>query len=822
MRRDITSFMVRSSQELDRIGQRATLAATLAGVAVECATDFEQAIDRTARAAFRQQQPVKVDFRLWKKGSKRFLELLLCDRQPEAKPGDERRVENAATVQIISSSGGTLVRVPCEASPQALTDEDLAEWAGALKSQSIQQALSSSRQRMEELADELAAARSQRQELESELNEARSLNETLTLLSMVASKTDNVVIVMESSGEISWVNDAFLRTTGYTLQEAVGNRPDQLLAGPATDPAVLADIALAFRQEHGVAEDLLIYSRGGETSWLSLSLTPIHDDDGEVARWIGIGNDITRTRQVQQALESARDAAQTASRQKSEFLANMSHEIRTPMNAVIGMTELCLATQLTDEQREYLTSAHKSARSLLDLLNDVLDLSRIESGKLPIEVQAFDLATLIEDTVDPFRRLVRTPDVVLIAEIDDEIPDALEGDALRIRQVLVNLIGNAVKFTQHGCVTVSARLSKVDGDVAKVQIAISDTGIGIESDKQKQIFDAFAQADTSTTRRFGGSGLGLSISSELMKLVGGRIWFESEFGVGSTFFVELKCGIADELPPEPVADHPETDFDDSSPLHASLRILIVDDHEANRVLANRLLTKRGHDCVEAENGDRALDELEHGQFDAVLLDIQMPGRDGFETCQLIRQRERAGEHIPVIALTAHAMSGDHERCLAAGMDEYLSKPLHARHLISIVERLCKPPATPGSIQCDWDFAAAQERLGDDEELLREQMFFFLRDAPQLVRRACDAATSNSPDGVWTASHRLKGLCSAYDARPLLQLAEKIEHLSQAGELDEVPELLRQLETGLQPLCAAMSDYLQTTDTHVPHGGFRRS
>jgi PAS domain S-box-containing protein len=754
-----------------------------------------------------------VEFRLLEKGANRFLELQVCGHQASVSANRDA----GPTVQIHAGKAGTRIRVPCDASPRSMTDEDLAEWAGALKSQSIQLALSSSRQRMEELADELAAARSQRQELESELNEARSLNETLTLLSMVASKTDNVVIVMESAGEISWVNDAFLRTTGYSAQEAIGNRPDELLAGPATDPAVLNDIGLAFRQEHGVAEELLIYSRSGQTSWLSLSLTPIHDDEGRVARWIGIGigNDITRTRQVQQALETARDAAQTASRLKSEFLANMSHEIRTPMNAVIGMTELCLATSLTDEQREYLSSAHKSARSLLDLLNDVLDLSRIESGKLPIEEHPFDPATLIEDTVDPFRRLIQSRQVELITGIDDEVPDALVGDSLRIRQVLINLIGNAVKFTQQGCITVSAGLLKLSGEIANVQIAISDTGIGIESDKQQQIFDAFSQADASTTRQFGGSGLGLSISWELMRLMGGRIRFESEFGVGSTFFVELKCRVTSESPTEPIADHPETQFDDSEPAQSRLKVLIVDDHEANRVLANRLLTKRGHVCSEAENGDRALEHLQRERFDVVLLDIQMPGRDGFDTCRLIREREASGERIPVIALTAHAMSGDRERCLAAGMDEYLSKPLHAKRLIALIESLCNASAESlRTTNKSWDFTAALARLGDDEELLREQMFFFLRDVPQLLEAVREAVENDLPNEVRTAAHRLTGLCAAYDADNVSRLAARIEAVSQTGDLSSTPELLRELVEGLQPLTAAMKEFLKRTNRHV--------
>jgi signal transduction histidine kinase/CheY-like chemotaxis protein len=391
----------------------------------------------------------------------------------------------------------------------------------------------------------------------------------------------------------------------------------------------------------------------------------------------------------------AKEAAEKASKTKSEFLAMISHEIRTPMNGVIGLTDLMLYSEVTDTQREYLSMIKSSSRALLDIINEILDFSRMEAGTLTLSPAPFHLQTLLADTFTPLAVRAQEKGVAFHWEIAAGVPHGLEGDTGRLRQVMINLVGNAIKFTDSGEVAVSiTRQSGSPAGQANLLFAVRDTGIGIPHEKQATIFQPFQQADGSITRRYGGTGLGLTISSQLIAMMGGQLQVESDPGHGSIFHFSVPFHLA---APARTEQPPGTRLV-LAQAERPLDILLAEDNAVNRMLAVRLLNKVGHKVTIAENGREAVDNWSTTQPDVILMDVQMPVMDGLEATVRIREQEQAGQlaRTPIIALTANAMSSDRERCLQAGMDGFLSKPFNAQDLLDVLAKICIPasPAVP--------------------------------------------------------------------------------------------------------------------------------
>jgi PAS domain S-box-containing protein len=705
----------------------------------------------------------------------------------------------------------------------------------------------------ERTADLILANEQLRQEIAERKRVEQALRESEERFS-TAFRTSPAAIAISTleEGRFIDVNDQLLALSGYSRDEVIGHTAIELGMWPSLMDRERVVQAL---RAHGSVRDLefKIRTTSGEPrdllgSWELIEL------NGEPCV-LSLASDITERKRLEEE-QRARVAAEAASRAKSEFLANISHEIRTPMNGIIGMTQLTLRTQFNGQQREYLGMVMTSADALLRIVNDLLDLSKIEAGKLELEQIAFDLRRSLQDTLDLFAVQARQKGVALACEIAPDLPNALVGDPGRLRQILVNLVGNALKFTDAGqiSITVSSQQSprgylvgsqqswndNLQSTICNLQFTMRDTGIGIPPEQQQLIFEPFAQAHPSASRGFGGAGLGLAICQNLVALMGGRIWVESQVGRGSTFHFSVHLGRC-ELPEaihehEPVVVHAQpSSAVPRTPGGRQLRILLAEDNPINRQLAIALLEEAGHSVTAVSDGAQALAALDRVSFELILMDVQMPELGGLATTAVIRAREQAsGAHTPIIAMTARAMHGDRERCLAAGMDGYISKPLDIDIFVQTVATLAPtavasptailpaPPAKAGEMlprrgARDWRGGEHQQppqvldqtrlhaqTLGKPD-LLARVIGLFLSDYPSQLCEIRAAATDGDVWRLEAAAHTLRGALCSLGADAAQAATLTIESLARQGDLAGVTGACAELERELNRLRIALEE-----------------
>ncbi|WP_165252233.1 response regulator [Paludisphaera soli] len=781
-------------------------------------------------------------------------------------------------------------------------------------------------------------------------------------------------LLLESSGEgiygidmegrCTFINGAAARMLGYHADEVLGRNAHALIhhTRPDGSPYAVEDCPIyrSFRVGDGCrVDDEVLWRRDGSCFPAEYASYPILGGDGAIKGAVVNFTDITERKRVESELRRAHEADQAATRAKSEFLANMSHEIRTPLNGIVGMTELALDTELSPEQREYLGMVKLSADHLLSLINDILDFSKIEAGKLDLELVEFDLRDTLDDTLATLAMRAHKKGLELADYVAADVPDALVGDSHRLRQVIVNLLGNAIKFTERGEVVLRVEVRSLTEDEACLHFAVSDTGIGIAAEQREKLFRAFTQADASTTRKYGGTGLGLAISARLVEMMGGAIELESEVGRGSTFHFTLRFGrargpVARPTAAEPARVHglPVLVVDDNAtnrlilgemlvrwgmrptvveggsqalaaleearrfgspfalvlldgmmpemdgfalaerirkdaglvgatlmmlssanrredaarcrelqvaayltkPIRQStlldaimtslgpslgleappesasrprigkrsrpLRLLLAEDNALNQRLAVSLLEKRGHQVVVVGNGREALAAFDRGSFDAVLMDVQMPEMDGFEATAAIRARESAsGARTPIIAMTAHAMKGDRERCLAEGMDDYVAKPLRPQELFEALERLApavagtpttSDNAAPGPTPAPaFDLAAALDRVDGDVDLMKELAGLFLDECPPRMAEIRRAIRERDASSLKKAAHALRGSAANFGAQAATKASERLEIAGRDQDWGDVDAALAALEASIAGLTPALAEFGRT-------------
>ncbi|MBU2549394.1 MAG: PAS domain S-box protein [Proteobacteria bacterium] len=626
------------------------------------------------------------------------------------------------------------------------------------------------------------------------------------------------VVVTDLDGTIEYVNPKFSETTGYSRQEALGQNPRILKSG-AQDPEVyrrLWETISSGGEWHG---EFLNRKKNGEVFWEFASISPVKNEDGQVTHYVAVKEDITERKRTEEELRLAKEAAETASRAKTDFLANMSHEIRTPMNAILGMIDLTLQGYLDEEQRDNLATAKSSAKHLLHIINDILDLSKIEAGKVELDRVDFELDSLARSVLTTFEIQAANKGLALQLDLAGNLPVHIKGDPIRLRQILVNLIGNAVKFTDGGGVYIEIEPepdSPPDrGTEAGVRLRFSvrDTGIGIPEEKRGTVFDTFSQAEAGITKKYGGTGLGLAICKQLVGMMGGRIWIESGGDRGSRFIFTAVF--------EP-GDQSQDGFKDrdvrADATVRPLKILLAEDNPVNAKVATRFLARLGHATVVAEDGQAVLEALSLDWFDLVLMDVEMPEMDGIEATRRIRAGEtgEANRNVPIVAMTAHALAEFRERCEEAGMNDYITKPVDFLRLGEVIQRnVPREPEGAGrdetasseSEMIELDERAVLDRIGGDEELLLELYAVFLDDAPDKIGRLELALDEGRLKDVERLAHGLKNTCGTLGAERGFRIGSQLEQAAAEERREEVEWLGRRFLREVEKLASLIKTRL---------------
>jgi PAS domain S-box-containing protein len=525
---------------------------------------------------------------------------------------------------------------------------------------------------------------------ETSINQRIHSDNALVKLSLAVEQSSSSVIITDLKGNIEYVNETFITITGYSRDEVIGRNP-RLLKSGKTPSKTYVDMWATLTKGDPWQGEVINRNKYGDEYIELIKITPVRQSNGNITHYLGLKEDITARKQAElhlqqseQALREAKDAAEALVQAKTQFLANMSHEIRTPMNGVIGFSELALRKEMPIEIRDYLTKINSASTSLLGILNDILDLSKLEAGGIHLNPVLFELAELKDTLNILFNDMAWQKGLEFNIELAPDVPLRLIGDDLRLQQVLINLLGNAIKFTANGSVSLSISLLANETSEARLLFCVKDTGIGLSETDQDKLFKPFSQVDDSITRHFGGTGLGLAISCNLVQLMGSHILVESVPGQGSHFSFEVLLGV-----PPTIIEKPEitrvSPLNNVGQLPVGTRILVAEDNIFNQQVVMELLRLSGASVEVANNGEEALALLELGEFDAVLMDVHMPVMDGFEATQKIRNLGQFAQ-LPVIALTAGVTQEERHLCLAAGMNDFVNKPINTQQLLSTLMR----------------------------------------------------------------------------------------------------------------------------------------
>jgi PAS domain S-box-containing protein len=635
----------------------------------------------------------------------------------------------------------------------------------------------------------------------------------------IIDQAQDVIYQTDAEGRFTFFNRAALELMGYPAEELAGRQFLELIQEKDRDAARRFYGVQFARRTPNTYYEFAATKGNGETVWFGQNVRLLIDGE-EIVGFQAVARDITERKRIEAELARARDAALRSARLKSEFLANMSHEIRTPMNGIIGMTGLLRATDQTFEQQEYTRHIESSAESLLTIINDILDFSKIEAGKLDVEPVDLNLRMIVESSCGMLSERAKEKGIGFASTFDDRIPERLRSDPVRIRQVLTNLIGNAIKFTDRGEVRVRICMQEESRQHLVVRFEVSDTGIGIAPDVQSGLFESFTQGDSSTTRRYGGTGLGLAISRKLVELLGGEIGFESQAGAGSTFWctIRFERGQVDGQPSNgaenaPLNEPPTETPHDGDGSSRGLRILVAEDNAINQKVTLGQLRKLGYTAEVASDGREVLDMLERRSFDIILMDCQMPVMDGYQTATEIRRGERSDHYTIIIALTASAMQGTRERCMASGMDGYISKPVNITELERVLEdwRLRQGSNSPmqrnGFVPTDVldheVFSGLLAMQEDAPDLFDDLIGLFMREAPErLESLRCALLAGDAPEAMRIA-HKLNGSASIFGAVGILPCLIDMEKRAHSGDLRAAGPLLERIEQEMGRLLEAL-------------------
>jgi PAS domain S-box-containing protein len=610
-----------------------------------------------------------------------------------------------------------------------------------------------------------------------------------------------------AANEMLYVSPVYEQVWGRSC-ESLHQNPMSWAEAIHPDDREQAHLVFA-RQIQGepVDSEYRISTPRGQEKWIRDRAFPIRNAEGQLTRVVGIAEDVTEQKHHEEELIHAREAADAANRAKSRFLANMSHEIRTPMNGVLGMLQLLEETDLTPEQRRFAGVARNSGRALVELIDGILDLSKIEAQKITLQKLSFNLHHALEEAAEPLRVQANAKGLQFHSRIAPDTPEYVRGDVHRVRQVLTNLVGNAIKFTDRGEVTLYTGLESQGDGTATVRFAIADTGIGIRPEQLAVLFSPFVQADASTTRRYGGTGLGLAICKQLVEMMEGTIGVDTEEGRGSTFWFTAVFGRSSEQPASERKDESGVRAGATPRIRTDARILVAEDNATNRDVILAQLQKLGYQATAVCNGAEAIqalqaDALEHKGYDLVLMDCQMPVMDGFEATRHIRESTQAG--IPIIAVTADAMSGDRDRCLSKGMNDYISKPVDLGALAEVLAKwLTRPAASEApktapqgerepalsDTEAIFNPEALLGRLMGDRQLAGTILKGFLDDVPSQLNNLRARLDESDAPGLNRQAHALKGAAATVSAERLCANALAMERAGASGQLDRCGQLL---------------------------------